>query len=138
MSCIIALDVGTKTIGIATGDRVTRLASPHSTLSRKGVRKDTERLNHIATELGATAFVVGMPYELDGSEGRSAHVARQIGTAVATAASLPVHYQYERFSTVEADRRLMEAGHDGRKRRIIIEQAAAAVILQDWLDRAGD
>ena len=117
MSCIIALDVGTKTIGIATGDRVARLASPHSTLSRQGVRKDTERLQQLAKELNGTDFVVGLPYELDGSEGRSARLARQIGTALEELTALPVHYQDERFSTVEADRRLMEAGLDGRKRR---------------------
>ena len=133
MSCILALDVGTKTIGIARVQAGARLVSPHSTLSRKGVRKDVARLLTICTEQSATEVVVGLPYELDGTEGRSARLARQIGDALAEATGLPVHYQDERYSTVEASRRLQEAGHSARDQRSIIDQAAAAVILEDWL-----
>ena len=125
--------MGTKTIGIARSEHGARLATPHSTLSRKGVRKDVDRLAAICQQLSATAVVVGLPFELDGSEGRSARLARQVGDALATATELPVHYQDERYSTVEASRRLHEAGHNTRAQRAIIDQAAAAVILEDWL-----
>jgi putative Holliday junction resolvase len=135
MSCILALDVGTKTIGIARAEEGARLATPHSTLSRKGVRKDVDRLVTICRQLGATAVVVGLPFELDGTEGRSARLARQVGDGLATATDLPVHYQDERYSTVEASRRLQEAGHNTRDQRAIIDQAAAAVILEDWLQQ---
>jgi putative Holliday junction resolvase len=133
MSCILSLDVGTKTIGIARVLDGTRLAAPHSTLARKGVKKDVARLNALCTQLRATAVVVGLPYELDGAEGRSARLARQVGDALGEASGLPIHYQDERYSTVEASRRLYEAGHSSRDQKRIIDQAAAAVILEDWL-----
>lgn len=135
MSCIIALDVGTKTIGIAVAEPVARLASPHSVLARRGVKKDTARLVEIIASLGATEIVLGLPYELDGSEGRSARLARQIGQALQEATGLTVHEQDERYSTVEAEQKLLQAGYDGHQRKGIIDAAAAAVILQDWLER---
>ena len=131
MGCIIALDVGTRTIGIARADTASRLATPHSTVARKGVKKDTARLVVIVEELKAEAIVVGLPYELDDTEGRSARLARQIGTAVHEATGLPVHYQDERYSTVVAEERLRASGYDGRQRKAIIDQAAAAVILDE-------
>jgi len=133
MGCIIALDVGTRTIGIARAHTATGLATPHSTLSRKGVKKDTLRLVHVVQELHAEAIVVGLPYELDDSEGRSARLARQIGEAIGEATDLPIHYQDERYSTVVAEEKLRASGYDGRQRKAIIDQAAAAVILDDWL-----
>ena len=133
MGCILALDVGTKTIGVARADIVAKLASPHSTIARKGVKKDTVRLLHLIQELGVERLVVGLPYELDGTEGRSARLARQIGESIREASELPVHYQDERYSTVEAEHRLKQAGLDGRQRKSVIDQAAAAVILEDFL-----
>jgi putative Holliday junction resolvase len=90
MGCIIALDVGTKTIGIARASIDARLATPHSTLSRKGVKQDVVRLAHLTTELTVELVVVGLPFELDGSEGRSARLARQVGDALGTATGLPI------------------------------------------------
>jgi len=133
MSCILALDVGTRTIGIARSEIGSALASPHSTLSRKGVKQDVARLEQLCVALHCVEVVIGLPLELDGGEGRSARLARQVGEAMAEATGLPVHYQDERFSTVEAARRLREAGHSAKAQRAIIDQAAAAVILEDWL-----
>jgi|TARA_B100000530_G_scaffold300070_1_gene220623 putative Holliday junction resolvase len=135
MGCIVALDVGTKTIGIAKARDGGGIPSPHSTLSRKGVKTDVVKLAHILSELQATVLVVGLPLELDDSEGRSARLARQIGDALAEATGLPLHYQDERYSTVVATERLQAAGYDGHKRKEIIDQAAAAVILEDFLAR---
>jgi putative Holliday junction resolvase len=135
MACILALDVGTKTIGIARANVDARLPTPHSTLKRKGVKQDVARLQHLVSELEVGTIVVGLPYELDGTEGRSARLARQIGDALADATALPVHYQDERYSTVVAEERLRAAGHDARRRRETIDQAAAAVILGDYLNR---
>ena len=137
MSCILALDVGTRTIGIARASSGSPLATPHSTLSRQGVKKDVARLASLCVALGAEAVVVGLPYELDGAEGRSAKLARQVGVALAEHTGLPVHYQDERYSTVEASRRLHEAGHSARDQKSIIDEAAAAVILEDWLRGLG-
>ncbi len=133
MNCILSLDVGTRTIGIARVEVGSSLVSPHSTLSRKGVRKDVIRLQALCEELVAEAVVVGLPFEKDGGEGRSARLARQVGDALGEATELPIHYQDERYSTVEASRRLREAGHSAKAQRSIIDQAAAAVILEDWL-----
>ena len=133
MRCIVALDVGTKTIGIATAQEGGGIPSPHSTLSRKGVKTDVVKLAHIMGEIGAAVLVVGLPLELDDTEGRSARLARQVGDALAEATGLPVHYQDERYSTVVATERLHAAGYDGHQRKKNIDQAAAAVILEDYL-----
>ena len=138
MTCIIALDVGTKTIGVAKVTLPGGLPTPHCTLSRKGVKDDVRRLVQIFQELKATTLVVGLPYELDGTEGRSARLARQVGDALAEATQLSVHYQDERYSTVVADERLRAAGYDGHARKAKIDQAAAAVILGDFLDQRGE
>jgi putative Holliday junction resolvase len=81
--------------------------------------------------------VVGLPFELDGSEGRSARLARQVGDALGTATGLPIFYQDERYSTVVAEERLRAAGYNGYQRKSIIDQAAAAVILGDYFDQSG-
>ena len=133
MGCIIALDVGTRTIGIARAQSVQGIATPHSTLSRQGVKKDTAKLVHIMRELKVERVVVGLPYELDDSEGRSARLARQIGEAIAEATGIEVQYQDERYSTVVAEEKLIASGYSGQQRKTIIDQAAAAVILDDWL-----
>ena len=134
MGCILALDVGTKTIGVARARG--RMAFPVTTLRRRSVRHDAEQLYQLCRKNNATAVVVGLPLELDGKEGRSARLARQIGEALGARTGLPVHYQDERYSTVEASRRLSEQGLSARQQRGVIDQAAAAVILQDWLDGA--
>ena len=85
-------------------------------------------------ESSAEHLVVGLPYELDGSEGRSARLARQVGDAVAELTGLPITYVDERYSSVEAERQLIEANVSRKKRKEIIDQAAAMVILQAWLN----
>ena len=85
MGCIVALDVGTKTIGLATAHADGGIPSPHSTLARKGVKTDVAKLVHIMGELKAAVLVVGLPLELDDTEGRSARLARQVGDALAEA-----------------------------------------------------
>lgn len=135
MSSILALDVGSRRIGVARASAAgPRLASPLRVVERQGVKKDAERLAAICREQGASVLVVGLPYDLEGAEGRSARLARQIGDALGALTGLPVHYQDERFTTVEATSRLHAAGFDARAQRAIIDAAAAAVILQDWLD----
>ncbi len=132
---IAALDVGTKTVGIARCAVGTRLAHPQHTLRRRGLKLDVPALCDIFASWGRVeTVVVGLPYELDGTEGRSAKLARQVGEAVA-ARGFAVDYQDERFSTVEASRRLHAGGMDSRRQKHVIDQAAAAVILEDWLGR---
>ena len=129
----IGLDVGTKTIGVARAHVGLNHCRPWFTVSREGLKKDIPRLcARVAQEGDVEGWVVGLPFELDGSEARSARLARQVGEALA-ALGLPVYYQDERFSSLEAERRLHEQGVNTRRQRDVIDQAAAAVILEDWL-----
>jgi putative Holliday junction resolvase len=127
----LCLDVGTKTIGVARGSRESGLASPLMTLSRQSVKKDAHRLNAICLEQRVQLVVVGLPLMLDGTEGRAVRLARQIGEALRGYGN-DVCYQDERFSTVEAERRLIQTGKSSKKRKKEIDQAAAAVILEQW------
>lgn len=132
----VALDVGTKTVGVARSPvRGPSIASPQFTLRREGLKRDVPRLWATVQQWGRVeTWVVGLPLELDGTEGRSARLARQVGDAIAELGGR-VDYQDERFSTVEATRRLHARGMDSRAQRSVIDQAAAAVILEDWLGR---
>ncbi len=134
MGRVMGLDVGTKTIGIAVSDPTRMLASPVRTLSRRSVREDTEQLVKIVAEQGIELLVVGLPYELDGSEMRSARLARQIGESLGARTGLPVVYVDERYSSVDAERQLIEAGMSRARRKQVIDQAAAVLILQSYLD----
>ncbi len=133
MTRVLALDVGTKTIGVAIGHVRTGLSEPVTTLSRRSVRKDTEQILQICRKQGIKHVVVGLPLQLDGTEGRSAKLARQIGDAIAQTASYTVDFHDERFSTVEASMRLRDNGKSSRDQKAIIDQAAAMVIVEDWI-----
>ncbi len=137
MKRVLALDVGTKTIGIAVSDPGARFAQPLLTLSRKGVAKDTLVLARVIEEQQAAVVVVGLPFELDGSEQRSARLARQIGEAVAEACAVTVVYVDERYSSVEAERRLIEMNVSRSKRKQIIDQVAAMIILETYVEEQG-
>jgi putative Holliday junction resolvase len=118
---------------VALSDALRMLAHPDRTLARRGVRKDVEVILGLIADEKVEAVVVGLPYELDGSEGRSARLARQIGEAIA-AEDVPVTYIDERYSSVEAEERLLEADVSRDRRKQVIDQAAAVVILQSFLD----
>lgn len=133
MRSALGLDVGTKTIGVARTDGLGMLAHPVCTIARKGVRQDVDRLMPIVEANGILTLVVGLPFELDGTEERSAKLARQIGDALAERSGLPVRYVDERYSSVEAERRLIEAGVSRARRKLVIDQMAAVIILESWL-----
>ena len=133
MSRVMALDVGTKTIGVAVTDPLRMFAQPRTTIARKGVAKDVQALAPHIEELRPAVIVVGLPYELDGTEERSARLARQIGEALREAYAIEIVYQDERFSSVEAERRLIASDVSRARRKQVIDQAAAMVILESWL-----
>jgi putative Holliday junction resolvase len=130
---VLALDVGTKTIGLAGTDPMRMMALPLHTLARQSVVKDADALALLCKQRRVSQLVVGLPLELDGTEGRSARLARQVGDALAQRTALPLAYVDERFSTVEAKNRLREAGLNERQQRSVVDAAAAAVILEDWM-----
>lgn len=137
MKQAVALDVGTKTIGVAASDGLGMLAHPVVTVARQGVRKDCEAILRHVADRDVGCWVVGLPLELDGGEQRSAKLARQVGEAIGALTGLPVHYQDERYSSVMAERRLIDAGKRRAARKLVIDQEAAVVILQGWLDEGG-
>ena len=110
MRVAVGLDVGTQTIGVAVSDGLGMLAHPVTTLERRGVRKDCDALASLLADRPLAYIVVGLPLELDGREERSAKLARQIGEAFGALKALPVAYVDERFSSVQAERRLIDAG----------------------------
>jgi putative Holliday junction resolvase len=134
----IALDVGTRTIGVAVADTRLAMVLPDRVLARKGVARDAAVVAELCRARRAVAVVVGLPLDLEGGETRSTRLARQVGEAVEAATGLPVHWQDERYSTLEAEARLQAAGFDGRARRGVIDAHAAVVILEDWLRGRAD
>ena len=132
MTYILGLDVGSKTIGVAKISVENEITTPVLTLKRQSVKKDVARIQQMCVEMVVTEIVVGLPIQLDGQEGRSAKLARQIGSGLEEQ-NLTVYYQDERFSTVEAQQRMIEAGKSASKRKKSIDAAAACVILEHFL-----
>ena len=110
MDTVLALDVGTKRIGIARGNTRACIASPLVTITRKSVKKDVQKLIEICQREQAFAVVVGVALLEDGSEGRSARLARQIGEGLVEEMNIKVHYHDESYSSVEAQRRMRKLG----------------------------
>ena len=134
MKRALGLDLGTKTIGLAVSDELGFTAQGLETLARRGSRQDLEALQALAAELAVSRFVLGLPLNLDGTEGPRARATRDFGEALAAASGLPVTYQDERLTTQEANRTLLAADVSRRKRKLVVDQLAASLILQGWLD----
>jgi putative holliday junction resolvase len=133
---VLALDVGSKTLGLALTDEARIAAHPLTVLPRVGNFGDASAILAVVREHGVTDVVVGMPFELSGKIG---HRARRVQSFVAALrAALPesvqLHEQDERFTTAEAERVLIAADVSRARRRDVIDQQAAALILQAWLD----
>ncbi|MGO9831672.1 MAG: Holliday junction resolvase RuvX, partial [Myxococcaceae bacterium] len=105
-----------------------------TTLRRTGLRADLAALQKLAALHDVTQAVVGLPLNMDGSEGPSAARSRAFGDALAKALDVPVEYWDERLSTVAANRALRESDLSPERRRAVVDQVAAALILQGWLD----
>jgi putative Holliday junction resolvase len=132
----LGVDVGTVRIGVARSDPHGTLASPLTTLRRDNRGdKDVDELAALARESKAVGVVIGLPRTLAGREAAAAAMAREYGGALSgMIAPIPVHFLDERLTTVAAERRLGERGLRGKARRAVVDQAAAAEILQQWLD----
>ena len=132
---LIGLDLGTKTIGVATSDPDRRLATGVETIARKTFTADATRLLALAAERKAAGFVLGLPINMDGSEGPRAQSTRAFARNLARLTELPIGLWDERLSTVAVERELIEADASRKKRAAVIDQHAAAFILQGALDR---
>ena len=132
---LMGLDLGTKTIGVAVSDLSRTIATARTTLRRTKLSRDIETLRALIEGEGVGGIVVGLPVNMDGSEGPRAQSARDTAANLAKALALPVALWDERWSTVAAERAMLDADLSRRKRARKVDQVAAAYILQGALDR---
>ena len=131
----LGIDLGDRRVGIAVCDSAGTVATPVQTLVRSGdARRDLESIAGLVQEWEAEIVVVGLPLSLDGSEGPAARSALAQTDKLRQVLGVPVVSHDERLTTVIAHRRLAEQDVDGRARRGMVDQVAAAVMLQSWLD----
>ena len=132
---LAALDLGDKTIGVAVSDLGLSFANPRQMIIRKKFTTDAEALLALLAKEAAGAVVMGLPVNMDGSEGPRAQAARAFVRNIARMTDLPFAFWDERLSTVAAERALLEMDVSRKKRETRIDSAAAAFILQGVLDR---
>ena len=132
---LIGLDLGTKTIGVAVSDPDRRLAAGVTTIARRTFSADAERVLALAAERQAVGFILGLPINMDGSEGPRAQSTRAFARNLAGRTPLPIALWDERLSTAAVERELIAADVSRAKRKAVIDQHAAAFILQGALDR---
>jgi putative Holliday junction resolvase len=132
---LIGLDLGTKTIGVAVSDPDRRLATGVETVARKTFTTDAKRILALAAERGSVGFVLGLPINMDGSEGPRAQSTRAFARNFARLTELPIALWDERLSTAAVERGLIEADMRRDRRAEVIDQHAAVFILQGALDR---
>lgn len=132
---LIGLDLGTKTIGVAVSDPDRRLATGVETVLRKTFTVDAKRVLALATERAVIGFVLGLPINMDGSEGPRAQSTRAFARNFAKLTDLPIMFWDERLSTAAVERELIAADVSRAKRAAIIDEHAAIFILQGALDR---
>ena len=131
----LGIDLGTKRVGIAVSDLSGSLASALTTVHRSRSRRhDHREIARLVEREECEVVVVGLPLSLDGSHGPAARSATTEVRQLASVLAVPVETWDERFTTVTAERELAELGLDGRRRRRVVDQTAAAVMLQAWLD----
>ena len=131
---LLGVDYGTVRVGLAISDAERRLASPLAVYERRGREADAVYFRTLIEAEEVGALVVGMPVHLDGREGQKAIEARAFGVWLAEATGLPVTFWDERFSTVEAESALWQAGLTHKKRKARRDRVAAQILLQAYLD----
>lgn len=131
----LGIDLGSKRIGVAVGDRSGTIASPFLVLQRTGsVARDHQAIARLVVDEEAEVVVVGLPLNMNGSLGPAAQAAQKEAAALATVVTVPVILSDERRTTVTADQAMMEARMNAQARRKVVDKVAAAVMLQQWLD----
>ncbi len=135
MGRAMGVDLGSRRVGIAISDSDRKVASPIDTIERKNdVSRSHRAIQDLVSEWEADVLVVGLPLSLDGSDGPAAKSARREARALAELLNIPVELYDERLTTVTADRLLMEQNMDAIARRKVVDQVAASIMLQAWLD----
>ncbi len=135
VGALIGLDLGTVTVGIAVSDPMRQVASPLRTLKRQQFGKTADALDAVIAERGIAGMVLGLPLNMDGSEGPRAQATRAFARNFSRRSDLPIGFWDERLSTVAAERALLEADTSRKRRAEVIDHVAASYILQGMLDR---
>lgn len=133
MEKVIAFDIGNKRIGVALSDPFFSMALPQETYFRKNFEKDLEFLANLAKEKGATTIVCGLPLNFDGSKSQQTMLTESFVCELKKHTNIPIVFQDERFSTMEARRVLIQADMRREKRKNVIDSIAASYILEDYM-----
>ena len=134
---ILGLDFGSKTVGVAVSDGLLLTAQGVETIERKDenkLRKTCARIEELIAEYEVTEIVLGLPKNMDNTEGERVEKAKAFGEMLERRTGLPVHYWDERLTTVAAEQILMESGVRRENRKAVIDKVAAGLILQGYLD----
>ncbi len=132
---LMGLDLGTTTIGVAVSDTTRRIATPLQTIRRSKFTLDAEALLRLVADRRIAGIVLGLPRNMDGTEGPRAQATRAFARNLSRLTPLPIAFWDERLSTVAAERALLEADASRRRRAEVIDHVAASYILQGLLDR---
>lgn len=130
---ILSVDLGHARTGLAVCDKTEALASPLAVIRQWNPERLAEQVAQAARDAGAEQIVVGLPRNMDGSEGESAQFAREMGEKIGAASGLPVDFLDERGTTVTAHSYLNETNTRGKKRKAVVDAVAAVIILEDYL-----
>jgi putative Holliday junction resolvase len=131
---ILGLDVGSKTIGVAVSDLLGITAQGLQTIRRQNRRTDLERLRRVIEQYGVSEIVVGYPLRMSGAEGTQAEKMQRFAEQLRQCIKLPVHLWDERLTSAEANRLLRESEMSIKRRREVVDQLAAVLILQSWME----
>ena len=132
---LLGLDLGTKTIGVAASDSLKTAATPLETIKRRKFSQDAARLLEITQERDSTGIVLGLPKNMNGTEGPRCQSTRAFAQNLQKITDIPIGFWDERLSTVAAEKALLEADTTRKRRSEVIDHVAAAYILQGALDR---
>ena len=132
---LLGLDLGSKTIGIALSDFLCRIATPMETIKRTKFAKDAERLITIISEQNVGGLVLGLPLNMDGTEGPRCQSTRQFAVNISGKIDIPIALWDERLSTIAVTRTLLEADASRKRRKEVVDKMAAGYILQGALDK---
>jgi putative Holliday junction resolvase len=131
---ILGLDYGTRRIGVAVSDPLGLTAQPLPAMDREGDRRDVAEIGRLASEMGATSVVLGLPLLMNGDEGPAAARAREFGARIETELCLPVTMWDERMTTVQSERHLIDSGVRRERRKKLRDSLSAMFLLQSFLD----
>ena len=131
----LALDVGTVRIGIATCDALNIIASPLENYTCKDLQKDIEHISKIANELNVDEIVVGLPYNMDGTEGKMAEYVRNFCKELEKSIQWKITFWDERLTSCEAEAILISRNYSREKRKKMLDALSATIILQSYIDQ---